>query len=161
MLPTACQIAWFGLNHACAVPLKWRFTCCSFPPSGPIPLGERAQKNFGDFFFTYTWSFGKSLPSCNFPSKSFSKIIRSKKKCCLPCSRWTRWTGGRSWSRSHPWCWCRTWPCRWSRCRTRSRRWSWSVQRLHWLQWNPLPQCCSRWLETDNKGWIGLAFIRL
>ena len=43
--------------------------------------GEKGPKNYWGSFLTYTYSFGKSLPSLNFPSKSFSKIIRSKKKC--------------------------------------------------------------------------------
>ena len=42
--------------------------------------GEKGPKNYWGSFLTYTYSFGKSLPSLNFPSKSFSKIIRSKKK---------------------------------------------------------------------------------
>ena len=42
--------------------------------------GEKGPKNYWGSFLTYTYSFGKSLPSRNFPSKSFSKIIRSKKK---------------------------------------------------------------------------------
>ena len=47
--------------------------------------GEKGPKNYWGSFLTYTWSFGKSLPSLNFPSKSFSKIIRSKK---IPNNFW-------------------------------------------------------------------------
>ena len=47
---------------------------------------------------TYTWCFGKSLPSCNFPSKSFSKIIPS---CNFPSKSFSKIIRSKKMSRLH------------------------------------------------------------
>ena len=51
---------------------------CSFSPSGPFPLGKRATKISGDFFYFHL-KLWKVLTQPQLPANNFSRTSRSKK----------------------------------------------------------------------------------